>query len=244
MTRLLSDAGIDASMRRIYWYTDRPDSMLFDEQIVRALPAVGEPAPGGAGSASEPSEAWAAIERDLLALSQAQAYELIVIGSDDERLREAIDQAQLRGASVCLLADDSLSDFAALRAEEPDWAALLALADRRLMVRASDLSELLASGTQAVDGQLGTRANDEQAMIEEVVRSWWDEQTPDAREDLRAALQLSPGIPQDVDRALLLQSRERFVRPLSFGEKKLMRECLREVAASSSDQVQEEPSLV
>ncbi|MEN9775353.1 MAG: hypothetical protein RL322_2423, partial [Pseudomonadota bacterium] len=51
----------------------------------------------------------------------------------------------------------------------------------------------------------------------------------------RAALQVSPGIPQDVDRALLLQTRERFVRPLSFNEKKIMRECLREVVAESAD---------
>jgi hypothetical protein len=76
-----------------------------------------------------------------------------------------------------------------------------------------------------------------------VVRGWWSDQPVEVREDLRAALQMSPGIPQDVDRTLLLQTRERFVRPLSFNEKKLMRECLREVAASSSDSEEEEASL-
>jgi hypothetical protein len=235
LARLLSDAGIEASIKRVYWYTDRPDGMLFDDQVTRVLSeavrASGEsdsPSPDG-------SDAWAAIERDLAALSQAQAYELIVVGSDDDRLGAAIDQAQLRGTSVCLLADDSLSDFGALRVEEPDWAALLALADRRLIVRPTDLLDLRGPSRAGGDDFKGESASGEQSLIEEVVRAWWAEQSEDAREDLRAALQVSPGIPQDVDRALLLQTRERFVRPLSFSEKKMMRECLREVVTSTSD---------
>jgi hypothetical protein len=41
----------------------------------------------------------------------------------------------------------------------------------------------------------------------------------------------------------LLQTRERFVRPLSFSEKKLMRECLREVVASTSEVEDEAAAL-
>ncbi len=217
--------------------------MLLDEQIVRPLPVLAAAFGGDSDAGVNSAEAWAAIERDLQALSQAQAYELIVIGSDDERLGSAIDHAQLRGVSVCLLADDSLIDLATLRVEEREWAPLLSLADRRLLVRPSDLGELSHSSGVASDAAQGAGGADEAATIEEVVRSWWEGQSIEAREDLRAALQLSPGIPQDVDRELLLQTRERFVRPLSFGEKKLMRECLRDVAASSAEQLQEEPTL-
>lgn len=231
--RLLFDAGIDASIKRIYWYTDRPDGLLCDEQIVRPISAL---SPDASDHDSPGLEAWGAIERDLQALSQAQAFDLILIASDDERLTRAINEAQLRGASVCLLADDSVSDYATLCIEEPEWAALLAQADRRLVVRPSDLTDLRGLPVRVgADDGLGDGPSTEQSLIEEVVRAWWADQSDDARDDLRAALQVSPGIPQDVDRALLLQTRERFVRPLSFNEKKIMRECLREVVAESAD---------
>jgi hypothetical protein len=217
--------------------------MLFDDQIIRVLPALERGGAEGMPPSTDASEAWVAIERDLLALGQSQAYELIMVGSDDDRLGAAIDQIQLRGTSVCLLADDSLSDYSALRVEEPDWAALLALADRRLIVRPPDLVDLRGLGRAGSEEFQGDSVSSEQALIEEVVRGWWADQSEDAREDLRAALQISPGIPQDVDRALLLQTRERFVRPLSFSEKKLMRECLREVVASTSEVEDEAAAL-
>ena len=77
---------------------------------------------------------------------------------------------------------------------------------------------------------------DQQATIEEVVRTWWGTQSEESREELRIALAQSSGIPQEVDRELLLQSRERFVRPLSFLEKKQMRSCLRGIAGEGESQ--------
>jgi len=47
--------------------------------------------------------------------------------------------------------------------------------------------------------------------------------------DLRDALQISRGIPQEVDRQLLLRMRQRLARALSFPEKKMLRETLRNV---------------
>lgn len=215
--RLASNVGLDLSLRRLYWYTDRSDGLLVDEQIVRM--------------AEEGEETWKLLERDLQRLTDGQACETVLIACDDERLLPAIDAAQLRGISVVMLADEGVLDYGLLREEDPEWATLLAQADRRLAVRADELSELRLqpNGAAAMPEAL-LAGPDEQATIEEVVRGWWGSQTEESRDELRAALAQSSGIPQEVDRELLLQSRERFVRPLSFVEKKQMRSCLRGIA--------------
>jgi hypothetical protein len=63
------------------------------------------------------------------------------------------------------------------------------------------------------------------------VTAWWAEEPEDLREDLRDALQISRGIPQEVDRQLLLRMRQRLARALSLPEKKLLRETLRAVVS-------------
>ena len=215
--RLASNVGLDLSLRRLYWYTDRSDGLLVDEQIVRM--------------AGEGEETWKLLERDLQRLTDGQACETVLIACDDERLLPAIDEAQLRGISVVMLADEGVLDYGLLREEDPEWATLLAQADRRLAVRADELSELRLQPNGAAGMPVAPPAGpDEQATIEEVVRGWWGSQTEESRDELRAALAQSSGIPQEVDRELLLQSRERFVRPLSFVEKKQMRSCLRGIA--------------
>ena len=221
LMRVAQGAGLDLDVRRLYWYTDRPDGQLVDEQIVRA--------------AGEGEDTWALLARDLNRLAQWQSCDTVLIACDDERLLPAIDDAQLHGLSVVMLADDGVSDFSLLVEEDPDWAALLAQADRRLAVRAEDLSELRplphGVGHSAPAPLIGA---DQQSTIEEVVRSWWDTQSEESREELRIALSQSSGIPQEIDRELLLQSRERFVRPLSFLEKKQMRSCLRGIAGEGT----------
>jgi len=47
------------------------------------------------------------------------------------------------------------------------------------------------------------------------------------REDLRDELRGSHGIPQEVDRHMLLRVRRALDRPLSFPEKKILREMVR-----------------
>lgn len=223
LSRVASGAGLDLNVRRLYWYTDRPDGQLVDEQIVREA-RMGE-------------ETWALLERDLRRLAECQACETILIACDDERLLPAIDDAQLRGISVVMLADEGVSDIALLRQEDPEWALMLAQADRRLAVCADDLAELrpLPNGAES-PSPVQSVGIDQQATIEEVVRSWWGTQSEESREELRIALAHSNGIPQEVDRELLLQSRERFVRPLSFLEKKQMRSCLRGIAGAADTQ--------
>lgn len=219
--RAAADAGLALSLRRIYWYTDRPDGQLVDEQVVR-------PVVSGEGQQS-----WELIDRDLRRLAASRAFESVLIACDDERIRDAIDDAQLSGLSVIMLSDDSLFDFPELTREEPEWASLLAQADRRVVVRSEELSELNAAVVDTPPPpSAGNGLDEDSSVIEEVVRGWWDSQTDESREDLRSALSLSNGIPQEVDRELLLQSRERFVRPLSLSEKRQMRDCLRGIAAT------------
>jgi tRNA C32,U32 (ribose-2'-O)-methylase TrmJ len=72
--------------------------------------------------------------------------------------------------------------------------------------------------------------------MHEVITAWWTEEPEDLREDLRDALQVSRGIPQEVDRQLLLRMRQRLARALSLPEKKMLREILRSVVAGPSEQ--------
>jgi hypothetical protein len=63
--------------------------------------------------------------------------------------------------------------------------------------------------------------------LQEVVDAWWDDEPEDLREDLRDELHGSQGLPQEVDRHMLLRVRRALDRPLSFPEKKMLREMVR-----------------
>jgi hypothetical protein len=67
--------------------------------------------------------------------------------------------------------------------------------------------------------------------MHEVITAWWADEPEDLREDLRDALQISRGVPQEVDRQLLLRMRQRLARALSLPEKKMLRETLRAVVS-------------
>jgi len=71
--------------------------------------------------------------------------------------------------------------------------------------------------------------------FEEVVKTWWAEEPEDLREDLREELQASRGIPQEIDRHLLLQVRKTLERTLSFPEKKVLRELIRNTVLETEE---------
>jgi hypothetical protein len=71
--------------------------------------------------------------------------------------------------------------------------------------------------------------------FEEVVKTWWAEEPEDLREDLREELQASRGIPQEIDRHLLLQVRKTLDRTLSFPEKKVLRELIRNTVLETEE---------
>ena len=66
---------------------------------------------------------------------------------------------------------------------------------------------------------------------------WWSEEPEDLREDLREELQVSRGIPQEVDRQMLLQVRKALDRTLSFQEKKLLRDMVRATVLGENTEV-------
>jgi hypothetical protein len=72
----------------------------------------------------------------------------------------------------------------------------------------------------------------------EVVNGWWADEPQDIQDDLRDELLNNQGIPQEVDRHLLLRVRKVLERPLSFPEKKMLREMVRNtVLGISQDSV-------
>jgi len=160
-----------------------------------------------------------------------------------------IDAAQLCGVSVHLLADESARNMPQMMRSDPGWGRVLSQADRRVVVNAQFLCEMLQGKLPAGLSSAATASvenlEEVRQTITEVITDWWADEPEDLREDLRDALQVSRGVPQEVDRQLLLRMRQRLTRALSLNEKKLLREVLRAVvlgpssaanpAASSSD---------
>ena len=209
----LKQAHLSADIRRIYWYGEVNDHQYPNDQVARWL--------GGEGS----EEVFHALSADIRRLAERQACDHLLIASDDERLRAVMDEAQLYGLSVYLLADESARHMDQLEQEDPAWCQLLAQADRRVFLHPMALKDL----TQVRTPHVATPANLDQsrAKMQEVVDAWWDEEPEDLREDLRDDLAGTQGIPQDVDRHLLLRVRRVLDRPLNFAEKKLLREIVR-----------------
>jgi hypothetical protein len=225
LASLLDQAGIGADIQRIYWYANSVDDSFPPAQIHRKVP---EQAEDGGLAVRE------AIGADLKRLSERQACKHILIASDDHRLVSLIDEAQLYGISVHILADDTARNLEQLRQDDPDWADLLAQADHRLIMTEFAMRELgprvFAPRQAAQRNQL--TAEDMEAirpLMQKELEAWWSEEPEDLREDLREELQVSRGIPQEVDRHLLLRIRKTLDRTLSFHEKKLMRDMVRNI---------------
>ena len=107
----------------------------------------------------------------------------------------------------------------------------LAQADRRVVVNSQILADLLQGKLPVGMGLAVEDVEELRQSMQEVITAWWADEPEDLREDLRDALQVSRGIPQEVDRQLLLRMRQRLTRALSLPEKKMLRETLRTVVA-------------
>lgn len=233
LAQALAQSGLDVDLRRIYWYTDRADGLVIDDQIVRLVQT--HDADGGASLLRS-------LGHDLKQLAEHHACDHVLVASDDERFLSAIDEAQLSGLSVHLLADESARNMPQMVRSDPGWARLLSQADRRVIVNSQALADMLQG---KIPNGMGLSVEDVEELrksMHEVVSAWWTEEPEDLREDLRDALQISRGIPQEVDRQLLLRMRQRLARALSLPEKKMLRETLRnvvmgvqETAAGASD---------
>lgn len=220
LAQALSQSGLDVDLRRIYWYSDRSDGLVIDDQIVRLVQA--HDADGGASLLRS-------LGHDLKQLAEHHACDHVLVASDDERFLGAIDEAQLSGLSVHLLADESARNMPQMVRTDPGWARLLSQADRRVIVNSQALADMLQGKVPTGMGLSVEDVEELRKSMQEVVSAWWSDEPEDLREDLRDALQISRGIPQEVDRQLLLRMRQRLARALSLPEKKMLRETLRGV---------------
>jgi len=215
LAHALKQAGLSVDIQRVYWYTDTPDNQFPQDQIVRHLDS----------ATGEPSDAvLQSMSMDISRLAERQACEHLLIASDDDRLTQIIDEAQLHGLQVYLLADESARHMDQLVNEDPAWCRLLGQADCRVLLLPPATRE---AGPQA---RAAAPAQDPEVVrvrLQEVVDLWWDDEPEDLREDLRDELPGSHGIPQEVDRHMLLRVRRALDRPLSFPEKKMLREMVR-----------------
>lgn len=218
LVQTLKQAGLALDVQRVYWYTDNPDSQFPQDQILRALDV----------TSGEPSEvAFSAMSADIACLSERKACEHLLIASDDDRLTASIDEAQLHGLNVYLLADESARHMDQLINEDPAWCRLLAQADRRVLLMPQAARESTAQPRAAAAPTATHDPELVRSKLQEVVDGWWDDEPEDLREDLRDELRGSHGIPQEVDRHMLLRVRRALDRPLSFPEKKILREMVR-----------------
>jgi hypothetical protein len=222
LSQALANAGLDVDLRRIYWYSDRSDGLIIDDQIVRLVQT--HDADGGASLLRS-------LGHDMKQLAEHHACDHVLVASDDERFLATIDEAQLSGVSVHLLADESARNMPQMVRTDPGWARLLAQGDRRVVVNSQALADMLQGKLPTGMGLALEDVEELRKSMHEVITAWWADEPEDLREDLRDALQVSRGIPQEVDRQLLLRMRQRLARALSLPEKKMLRETLRAVVA-------------
>lgn len=221
LSGVLEQVGLAADVQRIYWYSDVRDDALPQGLIHRQV---------AARDSDAGASVRAAMAADLKALAERKAFRHVVLASDDQRLLSAIDDAQLHGVSVHILADEASRNLEGLRKDDPEWADLLSQADSRLLLNDHAVRDLTQQRLAKTSPRQVVPADDLDSIrpiLAEVVQAWWSDEPEDLREDLREELQVSRGIPQEVDRHLLLRVRKALDRTLSFQEKKLLRDMVR-----------------
>jgi len=214
----MANHGLDVNLRRVYWYSDTPDDQSLDAQVTRAV--LPHSQDGGLSMLR-------AMGSDMKRLAERGACQHVLVGSDDERLLSIIDEAQLHGVVVHLLADEAARNMSQLNRDDPGWARLLSQADHRIVLSEATSRQ---GGSPRHSGEPKAAVDPEQLreQLNTVIQTWWDEEPEDLREELREELHNTRGIPQEVDRQLLLGVRKVLERALSFQEKKMLREMVRD----------------
>jgi hypothetical protein len=220
LSNALAHNNLDLNVRRIYWYSDSSDDQAIGGQVSRAV--LPHSQDGGLSMLRT-------LGADLKRLAERGACEHLLVGSDDERLISLIDEAQLHGVSVHLLADEASRNMTQLNREDPGWARLLSQADQRVVLGAQASREGGARHASSMHAVPQVDPEQLREQLNTVINTWWADEPEDLREELREELQNTRGIPQEVDRQLLLGVRRVLERALSFQEKKLLREMVREL---------------
>jgi hypothetical protein len=222
LRHLLHRHGLRGTLLRTYWYAVQDDQAVHDDQTLRVL-------------SSADTDGVALVRQmtaDLQALVSGGRVDTLCIASDDDRLMTIIDTAKLAGITVCLVADERALSMPRLMQQDPSWARLLREADRRIVLRASELSQaLLARSQMAADGPVSA---DLDARLQAVVQAWWDDLVEDDRDSLREELPGQRGLPPEVDRELLVRAKNAIGRSLNFQEKRVLRSQARQQATGES----------
>ena len=226
LSETLFNSGLNVEVQRIYWYTEEAEALDVDGQIVRKV--LSHDLDGGVSLLR-------GLSQDLRQLAKNKACKHVLLATDDERFLMAIDEAQLTGMSVHIVADEVARNMPKLHQTDPGWGRLLSQADRRIVVQPKALAEMLQWGGDKDAQAIQEDPEVVRQSITEVIVSWWDDEPEDKREELRDALHISRGIPQEVDRQLLLRMRHRLTRALSLQEKKMLREIFRAVALGTHE---------
>lgn len=222
----------DAYWLRTVLFTDQQPTELTDDVVLRMVPS--QSADGGLGLVRT-------LGLELTQLATRGAIGTVLVACDDERIIPYVDEAQWRGLKVILLTDESSHDPQKLMQDDPSWARLLMQADRCLALTDNVWQALTTEGstfslrTADLDFQEESYANpqadgndDWRNRLQTVIQEWWDDETEDARLDLHDEMLNSQGVPAETDRHLLLRARRELGRTLSFTEKKVMREIIRQ----------------
>ena len=222
LRHLLHRHGLRGTLLRTYWYAVQDDQAVHDDQTLRVL-------------SSADTDGVALVRQmtaDLQALVSGGRVDTLCIASDDDRLMTIIDTAKLAGITVCLVADERALSMPRLMQQDPSWARLLREADRRIVLRASELSQALSARSQmAADGPVSA---DLDARLQAVVQAWWDDLVEDDRDSLREELPGQRGLPPEVDRELLVRAKNAIGRSLNFQEKRVLRSQARQQATGES----------
>lgn len=231
LRQMLARTGLRVHLLRTYWYVDRDDQAVVDDQTLRLVPMVDA---DGVALVRQ-------MAADLQALVAGGRVDALCIASDDDRLMSSIEAAKLAGVSVYLLADERAQSMPRLMQQDPTWARLLREADRRILVRSSEWAQTLSGrGVSAADEVVTDELD---AALRQVVRAWWDDLVADDQDTLREELPGQRGLPPEVDRELLVRAKNALGRSLNFQEKRVLRSFAREqatgVASEPSAAVQE-----
>ena len=212
------------SLLRVYWYADSDDRLVCNDQALRLLPSAD----------TDGSALVRQLTADVQALVAGGRVEVILIGSDDDRLLAVMESAKLAGLTVCVLADERAQAMPRLMQQDPNWARLLREADRRVIVRSSELAHSLGGQGHSLSDDSPSEGFEEALL--NVVKAWWDELTDDDRDGLREELPELRGLPPEVDRDLLLRGKNAMGRALNFHEKRLLRSQARETTLATSEE--------
>jgi hypothetical protein len=98
----------------------------------------------------------------------------------------------------------------------------------------SDLRSDLRSARPRTMGPSPEELQEMRQALQPMINTWWDDLPVEDRQELEAELPTSRGLPQEADRHLLLRLSQQLGRPLTPGEKKLMRELARDTALGAA----------